>query len=286
MRRSRAGVGEETRPMGSFIFLGPTGVGKTELAKALAAFLFNDENAMVRLDMSEYGERHSVARMIGSPPGYVGHDEGGQLAEQIRRRPYSVVLFDEIEKAHPEVFNTLLQILDDGRLTDGKGRVVNFKNTIIIMTSNVGSEEILELGKKKGAIGFEDADEEKSADETLHDRVMNLLRQSFKPEFLNRVDETVVFHALKPEHLTKIVDVQLARVQDRLKDKHITLEVSAAAKKLLVEKGYDPSFGARPLKRLIQDVILNKLALQILEGTVKEESTVKVGVKEGEITVG
>ncbi|WKZ29273.1 MAG: ATP-dependent chaperone ClpB [Patescibacteria group bacterium] len=286
VRRSRAGVGEETRPMGSFIFLGPTGVGKTELAKALAAFLFNDENAMVRLDMSEYGERHSVARMIGSPPGYVGHDEGGQLAEQIRRRPYSVVLFDEIEKAHPEVFNTLLQILDDGRLTDGKGRVVNFKNTIIIMTSNVGSEEILELGKKKGAIGFEDADEEKSADETLHDRVMNLLRQSFKPEFLNRVDETVVFHALKMEHLTKIADVQLARVQDRLKDKHIKLDVSAAAKKLLVEKGYDPSFGARPLKRLIQDVILNKLALQILEGTVKEESTVKVGVKDGEITVG
>ncbi len=286
VRRSRAGVGEETRPMGSFIFLGPTGVGKTELAKALAAFLFNDENAMVRLDMSEYGERHSVARMIGSPPGYVGHDEGGQLAEQIRRRPYSVVLFDEIEKAHPEVFNTLLQILDDGRLTDGKGRVVNFKNTIIIMTSNVGSEEILELGKRKGAIGFEDAGDEKSADETLHDRVMNLLRQSFKPEFLNRIDDTVVFHALKPEHLTKIVDVQLARVQDRLKDKHITLEVSAAAKKLLVEKGYDPSFGARPLKRLIQDVILNKLALQILEGAVKEESTVKVGVKEGEITVG
>ncbi len=286
VRRSRAGVGEETRPMGSFIFLGPTGVGKTELAKALAAFLFNDENAMVRLDMSEYGERHSVARMIGSPPGYVGHDEGGQLAEQIRRRPYSVVLFDEIEKAHPEVFNTLLQILDDGRLTDGKGRVVNFKNTIIIMTSNVGSEEILELGKKKGAIGFEDADEEKSADETLHDRVMNLLRQSFKPEFLNRVDETVVFHALKPEHLTKIVDVQLARVQDRLKDKHITLEVSAAAKKLLVEKGYDPSFGARPLKRLIQDVILNKLALQILEGTIKEDTKVRVGVKDGEITVG
>ncbi len=285
VRRSRAGVGEETRPMGSFIFLGPTGVGKTELAKALAAFLFNDENAMVRLDMSEYGERHSVARMIGSPPGYVGHDEGGQLAEQIRRRPYSVVLFDEIEKAHPEVFNTLLQILDDGRLTDGKGRVVNFKNTIIIMTSNVGSEEILELGKKKGSIGFEDADEEKSADETLHDRVMNLLRQSFKPEFLNRIDDTVVFHALKPEHLTKIVDVQLARVQDRLKNKHITLEVSAAAKKLLVEKGYDPSFGARPLKRLIQDVILNKLALQILEGTVKEESTVKVGVKDGEITI-
>ncbi|MFA5853793.1 MAG: ATP-dependent chaperone ClpB [Patescibacteria group bacterium] len=285
VRRSRAGVGEETRPMGSFIFLGPTGVGKTELAKALAAFLFNDENAMVRLDMSEYGERHSVARMIGSPPGYVGHDEGGQLAEQIRRRPYSVVLFDEIEKAHPEVFNTLLQILDDGRLTDGKGRVVNFKNTIIIMTSNVGSEEILELGKKKGAIGFEDADEEKSADETLHDRVMNLLRQSFKPEFLNRIDDTVVFHALKPEHLTKIVDVQLARVQERLNSKHITLEVSATAKKWLVEKGYDPSFGARPLKRLIQDVILNKLALQILEGTVKEESTVKVGVKDGEITI-
>jgi ATP-dependent Clp protease ATP-binding subunit ClpB len=285
VRRSRAGVAEETRPMGSFIFLGPTGVGKTELAKALAAFLFNDEDAMVRLDMSEYGERHAVARMIGSPPGYVGHEEGGQLAEAIRRRPYSVVLFDEIEKAHPEVFNTLLQILDDGRLTDGKGRTVNFKNAIIIMTSNVGSEEILELGKKKGAIGFEDAEEEKTADETLHDRVMGLLKQQFKPEFLNRIDETVVFHALKMEHLVRIVDVQLKRVEERLKDKHVTLEVSPAAKKLLAEKGYDPSFGARPLKRLIQDVILNSLAIKLLEGEIKEESVVKIGVKDGEITL-
>ncbi len=283
VRRSRAGVAEENRPAGSFIFLGPTGVGKTELAKSLASFLFNDEDAMVRLDMSEYGERHSVARMIGSPPGYVGHEEGGQLAEQIRRRPYSVVLFDEIEKAHPEVFNALLQILDDGRLTDGKGRTVNFKNTIIIMTSNVGSEEILELGKRSGVMGFS-TDEEQDADKTLHERVMGLLKQSFKPEFLNRVDETVVFHALKPIHLERIVDVQLARVQERLKDKHITLEVSPAAKKLLVERGYDPSFGARPLKRLIQDVILNKLAVMLLDGAIKEESTVKVGVKEGEIT--
>jgi ATP-dependent Clp protease ATP-binding subunit ClpB len=283
VRRSRAGVAEENRPAGSFIFLGPTGVGKTELAKSLAAFLFNDENAMVRLDMSEYGERHSVARMIGSPPGYVGHEEGGQLAEQIRRRPYSVVLFDEIEKAHPEVFNTLLQILDDGRLTDGKGRVVNFKNTIIIMTSNVGSEEILELGKRSGVMGFS-TEEEQGADKTLHDRVMGLLKQQFKPEFLNRIDETVVFHALKQEHLARIVDVQLARVQDRLKDKHITLEVSPAAKKLLAEKGYDPSFGARPLKRLIQDVILNPLAIKLLEGEIKDDSTVEVGVKDGEIT--
>ncbi len=285
VRRSRAGVAEETRPMGSFMFLGPTGVGKTELAKALASFMFNDENAMVRLDMSEYGERHAVSRMIGSPPGYVGHDEGGQLAEAIRRRPYSVVLFDEIEKAHPEVFNILLQILDDGRMTDGKGRVVNFKNTIIIMTSNIGSEEILELGKKKGLIGFSDAAAEKTADETVRDRVMNLLRGEFKPEFLNRIDEIIVFQALKREHLLHIVEIQLQRVQERLQDKHIALVIAEAAKKLLAEKGYDPEFGARPLKRLIQDAILNPLAIKLLEGEVKEDSKVKIGVKDGEIVV-
>jgi ATP-dependent Clp protease ATP-binding subunit ClpB len=284
VRRSRAGVAEENRPSGSFIFLGPTGVGKTETAKALASFLFNDENAMIRLDMSEYSERHSVSRMIGSPPGYVGYEEGGQLAEMVRRKPYSVVLFDEIEKAHPEVFNTLLQILDDGRLTDGKGRVVNFKHTIVIMTSNVGSDVILDAGRKKEEIGFGE-DKEEDREKSLGDRVRGMLRDSFRPEFLNRVDEIVMFHALKPEQLERIVDIQLARVESRMADKHIKLNVTPAAKKLLAEKGYDPAFGARPLKRVIQDKILNPLALLILEGKVKEDSVIKVDAKKGEIVL-
>jgi ATP-dependent Clp protease ATP-binding subunit ClpB len=283
VRRSRAGVSEENRPAGSFIFLGPTGVGKTELAKALANFLFNDENALIRLDMSEYSEKHSVARMVGSPPGYVGHEEGGQLAEQVRRKQYSVVLFDEIEKAHPEVFNTLLQILDDGRLTDGKGRTVNFKNTIIIMTSNVGSDTILDAGRKKDEIGFGEAPTVGSEKKSLRDRLMGMLRESFRPEFLNRVDEIVVFDSLRPEQLGLIVEIQLAKVEKRLAEKLIKLVVSPAAKKLLAERGYDPTYGARPLKRVIQDLILNPLALKILGGEVKEESVINIDAKKGEI---
>ena len=283
VRRSRAGIAEESRPIGSFLFLGPTGVGKTELARTLAAFLFNDENAMIRLDMSEYGEKHTVSRMLGSPPGYVGHDEGGQLTELVRRRPYSVILFDEIEKAHPDVWNTFLQILDEGRLTDAKGRKVNFKNTVIVMTSNVGSDAILESGKRSGVMGFAAADEQR--EDPVRERVMGLLQERFKPEFLNRLDEIIVFRALGQAQLTGIVDLQLARIAERLKAKHITLKVTDKAKKLLAKKGYDPAFGARPLKRTLQHEILNPLAMRIIEGGVKDEQTVAVDVKDDAITV-
>ncbi len=284
VRRSRAGIAEESRPIGSFIFLGPTGVGKTELARALAEFMFNDENALVRLDMSEYGERHSVARMIGSPPGYVGYEEGGQLTEIIRRKPYSVILFDEVEKAHPEVFNTLLQILEDGRLTDGKGRVVNFKNTIIIMTSNVGSDLILDLSNR-GTLGFTAIREEKVKHETMEEKIMGMLQERFKPEFLNRVDEIIIFRSLTPSDITAIVDIQLDRVQVRLKKKGITLSFTGRLKKFLAEKGYNPSFGARPLKRVIQDEILDALALKLIEGTVKVGAHIAVDVsKKKEVT--
>ncbi len=262
VRRSRAGLADPNRPTGSFIFLGPTGVGKTETARALAEFLFDDERAMVRLDMSEYMEKHAVARMIGAPPGYVGYEEGGQLTEAVRRRPYAVVLFDEIEKAHPDVFNVLLQILDDGRLTDSQGRTVDFRNSVIIMTSNIGSSWILELGTERW--------------EEVETRVMEALRALFRPEFLNRVDDTILFRPLAPEDLERIVDLQLARAQALLAEKKITLEVTPEARRLLAAEGYDPAFGARPLKRAIQRLLQNPLALAVLEGRYGEGDVVRV----------
>ncbi|MDP4978296.1 MAG: ATP-dependent chaperone ClpB [Desulfobacterales bacterium] len=256
VRRARAGLQDPNRPIGSFIFMGPTGVGKTELAKALAEFLFDSEQAIVRIDMSEYMEKHAVARLIGAPPGYVGYEEGGYLTEAVRRRPYSVVLFDEIEKAHPEVFNVLLQILDDGRMTDGHGRTVDFKNTILIMTSNVGSQYIQELG----GLRYEE----------MVERVMDALRSHFKPEFLNRIDETIIFHNLSQEQLGEIVDIQVERLARRLAEKNIDLVVSQSAKAFVAEKGYDPVYGARPLKRVIQKLIENELSLEILNGNIRE----------------
>ncbi len=279
VRRSRAGVAEEKRPIGSFIFSGPTGVGKTELAKALAEFMFNDENAIVRLDMSEYMEKHAVARMIGSPPGYVGFEEGGQLTEAIRRRPYSVVLFDEIEKAHPEVFNIMLQILDDGRLTDGKGRVVNFKNAIIIMTSNIGNEIA-----RRYTLGFSD-EAAKSEQQEMKEKILEALKNNFKPEFLNRVDEIIVFDSLSKENLAQIVELQLAQVQKRLAAKKIKIKVTPGAKKFLVDKGYDPIYGARPLKRLIQQVILDEIAKEIVAGRIKEGDSLSIDAGGKGITI-
>ncbi len=261
IRRSRSGLSDPNRPIGSFIFLGPTGVGKTELAKALAEYLFDDEKAMVRIDMSEYMEKHSVARLIGAPPGYVGFEEGGQLTETVRRRPYSVILFDEIEKAASEVFNVFLQILDDGRLTDGQGRVVDFKNTIIIMTSNIGSNFI------------QDARNEKEMREQVH----MALKAHFRPEFLNRIDETVIFHRLEPKELDKIIEIQLKQVIRRLADRKITVDVSADAKAAIAKEGFDPAFGARPLKRALQKLVLDPLARMVIAGEVPEGSTVKVG---------
>jgi ATP-dependent Clp protease ATP-binding subunit ClpB len=255
IRRSRAGLSDPRRPIGSFIFLGPTGVGKTELARALAEFLFDDEHAMIRIDMSEYGERHAVARLIGAPPGYVGYEEGGQLTEAVRRRPYSVVLFDEIEKAHPEVFNVFLQIMDDGRLTDGKGRVVDFKNTIIIMTSNIGSAYLQNLTSL-----------ERVAE--AHHEVMEAVRTHFKPEFLNRVDDIIVFNPLGKEQLAKIVDLRLEDLRKLLADRKISIELTPAAKELVFTEGYDPNYGARPLKRAIQRAIQDPLAMKILDGEV------------------
>lgn len=280
VRRARAGIAESNRPIGSFILMGPTGVGKTELAKALAEFMFNSESALIRLDMSEYGERHAVSRMLGAPPGYVGYEEGGQLTEMVRRRPYSVILFDEIEKAHPEIFNSLLQILDDGRLTDGKGRVVNFKNTIIIMTSNIGSDAILSMANR-GTLGFEMEVEKKTDEQKLDEKLRKMLYDRFKPEFLNRIDEIVVFHSLTPKDVTQIVDIQLVQVVGRLKEKRIKLELTPAAKALLAEKGYNPIFGARPLKRLIQDEILNRLAMDLIKGKHKEGERVRVDIDNG-----
>jgi len=264
--RARSGLKDPNRPIGSFIFLGPTGVGKTELARALAAFLFDDEHAMIRIDMSEYQEKHTVARLVGAPPGYVGYEEGGQLTEAVRRRPYSVVLFDEIEKAHHDVFNVMLQILDDGRLTDGQGRTVDFKNTIVIMTSNVGSARILEFqGGTEGA-----------AYEDMKEAVQNEMRSHFRPEFLNRVDEIIVFHALTEEQLEEIVEIQLGRLRTRLAERNITLELSDAARRNLVRSGYNPHYGARPLKRAIQKKIETPLARLLLKGAVKDGQTVRV----------
>jgi len=285
IRRSRAGISEEKKPIGSFLFVGPTGVGKTELAKALAEFMFNDEAALIRLDMSEFMEKHSVAKIIGSPPGYVGYDEGGQLTEKIRRRSYSVVLFDEIEKANPEVFNILLQILDDGRLTDSKGRAVNFKNTIIILTSNLGNEVI-----KEYSIGFSDGSDEIKVqvmrEKEMRDKIDKILKDHFKLEFLNRLDEIVVFKSLNKEVLSKIVDLELAKVEKRLKNKEITLKIAGKVKKMLTEKGYDTTFGARPLKRIIQNLILDELALEIIEGKIKEGDKVAIDLSiKDEITM-
>jgi ATP-dependent Clp protease ATP-binding subunit ClpB len=268
--RARSGLKDPQRPIGSFIFLGPTGVGKTELARALAEFLFDDEHAMIRIDMSEYQEKHTVARLIGAPPGYVGYEEGGQLTEAVRRRPYSVVLFDEIEKAHHDVFNVLLQVLDDGRLTDGQGRTVNFKNTIAIMTSNVGSQRILEW-TPSGRGGFEGP-----GYEAMKEAVLEEMRRHFRPEFLNRVDEIIVFHSLSAEHLKAIVEIQLDRLRARLEERHITLQLTDAARSNLVRTGYDPNYGARPLKRAIQKKIETPLGRLLLKGTVKDGQTVLV----------
>jgi len=272
VRRARAGISEENRPLGSFMFLGPTGVGKTETARALAEFLFNDENALVRLDMSEYMERHTVSKMIGSPPGYVGYEEGGQLTEKIRRRPYSVVLLDEIEKAHPEVFNILLQILEDGRLTDAKGRVASFKNAILIMTSNVGSDIIA----KEASLGFVTGDEKISQREALREKVIGALKENFRPEFLNRIDEIVIFDYLGKEEIKKIVDLELEKVAGRLKKKGIEIKTNEKAKEFLAKKGFDPNLGARPLKRVIQREVLDPLSLKIVSGEIGEGEEVVV----------
>lgn len=283
LRRSRAGIAEEKRPIGSFVFLGPTGVGKTELAKALAEFMFDDENALIRVDMSEYMEKHTVSKMIGSPPGYVGYEESGQLTEKIRRNPYSVVLFDEIEKAHPDIFNVLLQILDDGHVTDSKGRKVNFKNTIIIMTSNLGSDTILNANKQ-GEIGFERS--EATEESKIKAKVLEQLKDHFRPEFLNRIDDIIFFHALREEQIGTIVELQLAQVTDRIKTQRgITLSVTERAKKHLAKKGFDPQFGARPLKRLIQTEILNPVALQIVKNEIENDQLVTIDFVKDKITI-
>jgi ATP-dependent Clp protease ATP-binding subunit ClpB len=270
IRRSRAGLQDKKKPIGSFIFLGTTGVGKTELAKALAEYLFNDENALVRIDMSEYQERHAVSRLIGAPPGYVGYDEGGQLTEAVRRKPYSVVLLDEIEKAHPDVFNILLQVLDDGRLTDNKGRVVNFKNTIIIMTSNIGSNLIQENFQD-----FEDSDKDEVIAKTKN-QLFELLRQTIRPEFLNRIDEIIMFTPLSRDEIGEIVKLQFKHVQQSLAEMGVSIEASDEALDWLAQLGYDPQFGARPLKRVIQKKILNELSKQILSGKIDKDSKIKL----------
>lgn len=282
IRRSRAGISEENRPIGSFMFLGPTGVGKTELARSLAEVIFDNENALVRLDMSEYMERHTVSRMIGSPPGYVGYEEGGQLTEIIRRRPYSVMLFDEIEKAHPEVFNILLQILDDGRLTDAKGRTVNFKNTIIIMTSNIGSD-LIQKYATAGRLGFEAVSEDKGKE--IKNKILEALREHFRPEFLNRLDEIIIFQNLSKKDIAQIVDLQLYRVVKRLLEKDIALEITKEAKTYLVERGFDPLYGARPLKRIIQKEILDPLAREIISQKIKGGGKVRVDVERDKIVI-
>lgn len=287
LRRSRAGIAEENRPIGSFIFLGPTGVGKTELARALAEFMFNDESALVRVDMSEYMEKHSVSKLTGSPPGYIGYDEGGQLTEIVRRRPYSVVLFDEIEKAHPDVFNIMLQVLDDGHVTDAKGRKVNFKNTVIVMTSNIGSNVILDADSGS-TIGFSentDTEHVSSIDrEDVREKVLFMLKEHFRPEFLNRVDETIIFHGLSKMHVRRIVDLQVQNLERRLSEQGIALQLTNKAKDLLAQKGYDPVFGARPLRRVIQDIVMNPLAMKIITKEIDDDSSVKIDAKDGALS--
>jgi len=265
VRRARAGLQDPNRPIGSFIFLGPTGVGKTELARALAEFLFNDERAMIRIDMSEYQEKHTVSRLVGAPPGYVGYDEGGQLTEAVRRRPYSVILFDEIEKAHPEVFNILLQLLDDGRLTDGHGRTVDFKNTVVIMTSNLGGE-----------IWYQH-------DNINRDEVQEILQNHFRPEFLNRLDEIIIFHRLSKEDLHQIIKIQLELLMDRLNERGLTIKLEPEAFEYLAEVGYDPNFGARPLKRAIQREIMDPLAMKLLTSEIKDGQNVKIRLVDGKL---
>ncbi len=283
VRRARVGLKDPKRPIGSFIFLGPTGVGKTELSRALAEALFGDEDATIRIDMSEYMEKHSVSRLVGSPPGYVGYEEGGQLTEKVRRKPYSVILLDEVEKAHPDVFNILLQILEDGRLTDSKGRTVDFKNTVVIMTSNVGAHTI----RKQKRLGFADAGEDAKKDEyqKMKEGIMEELKKTFRPEFLNRVDETIVFHQLEEDHILKIVDLMLAELSKRVKDLQINLEVTDEAKQLIAKEGFDPMYGARPLRRAIQNMIEDRLSEEMLSGKVKEGDTVIVDAKDGKIVL-
>jgi ATP-dependent Clp protease ATP-binding subunit ClpC len=275
IRRSRSGLSDPSRPIGSFIFIGPSGVGKTELSKALAWFMFDDEDALVRIDMSEYREQHTASRLFGAPPGYVGYEEGGQLTEAVRRRPYRVVLFDEVEKAHPEVWNALLQILDDGRLTDGQGNVVDFRNTVLIMTSNLGTEYV----RKGGTLGFlhgKVSDEEREA----HDKIEKALKGAFRPEFLNRIDETIMFSPLSIEQMEEIVVMQMKEVQDRLNDHNISIELTDAARSWLAKEGYDPAFGARPLKRAIQKNVESPLSMELLGGKFKEGGAVQVDVNE------
>jgi ATP-dependent Clp protease ATP-binding subunit ClpA len=280
IRRSRAGIGDPNRPIGSFIFLGPTGVGKTELTKVLSQFMFNDEDAIIRVDMSEYMERHSMSKLIGSPPGYVGYDEAGQLTEAVRHRPYAVILFDEIEKAHPEIFNVLLQLIDEGRLTDGKGRVVNFKNTIIILTSNIGSQFV----EKMESIGFSN-NSVKNDYSNMKEKVMEALKDNFRPEFLNRLDEIIVFDVLSEESLKEIVNLRIKVVADRLGSKGINFEINNDALTYLAKEGYDPHYGARPLNRLIQNKILNPVATYIISNGVKKGDTVSVSVKNNELVI-
>ena len=268
LRRSRAGLSDPNQPIGSFLFLGPTGVGKTELAKALAEFMFDSEDAIIRLDMSEYMEKHTVSRLVGAPPGYVGYEEGGQLTEAVRRRPYAVILLDEIEKAHPDVFNTLLQVMDDGRLTDGQGRTVSFTNTILIMTSNVGSQEIA------GEV----------VDEKIREQVDEILATTFKPEFLNRIDDKVIFHRLSREDIDRIVDLQIKDLMGRVAEKDIEVDLTDDARTLLGNLGYDPTYGARPLKRVIQKRLVDPFALKLLEGEFSEGDRVIVGTADGELT--
>jgi len=275
IRRARAGLNDPRRPIGSFIFLGPTGVGKTELAKSLAEFLFNDEDALIRIDMSEYMEKFAVSRLVGAPPGYVGYEEGGQLTEAVRRKPYSVVLFDEIEKAHPDVFNIMLQLLDDGRLTDSKGKTVDFKNTVIIMTSNIGSSLILE--------NLLNENNEKAKEKTKTE-VMEVLRGHFRPEFLNRIDEIVFFEGLSQKQLEKIVDIQLRNLDKLLKEQELEFEITPEAKAFLAQRGYEPAFGARPLKRVIRQLIENPLAKLILEGKFIGKTLIKIDVADEQIT--
>ncbi|MFH1759325.1 MAG: AAA family ATPase [Patescibacteria group bacterium] len=285
LRRSRAGLSDDDQPLGSFMFLGPTGVGKTELAKTLAEFMFNDEKALVRIDMSEYMERHSVSRLVGSPPGYVGFEEGGQLTEIVRHRPYSLILFDEVEKAHPEVFNILLQMLDNGRLTDSKGKVANFKNSIIILTSNVGSRYFKEMASLGFGLANGEEESQREQEEQFRERVHQSLKERFRPEFLNRLDDIIIFNSLRKKDIGKIVDIQLERTKQKLAEKDIKVTINSAAKKYIVENGFDPDYGVRPIKRLIQRVILDQLADKIIRGQIKNGSKVKVGLEKSNITV-